>query len=505
MSIRAVSTLSNLIQKTRFAQNRPALSHTSQNLAKKIVQYTPAASNHSNPNRNVYHFLKYLAGTLACSYVYDKTVNRNPFSTTSLHDGAQGFTDNRRLRLAQKEAMTYVKAYHEHQTTSNNQPQNKGLRGQITQLRQTLTPKLVGGNRFESMTDFRAAIHAYLAYTTNTPEARALIEHSIECILGKHHQENAINNFAPSQHPEEPDLTKTEAYTKHNKYSLSGTPNLETGATGYMSLSITHPLQNKGYSHFIQAQKTRTESLTPKQSVDNLYTQLQNDPCLSAKSQFAAGQALMILRPAYEDPKHWGSTYKVIMKDLEARGYMSTQESPDLDNTRPFRPKDLEKGVFRRNTPVLSPLFYEANLFIQRHILKQPESVNTDLAHNEAKIFKHVPFVQFKLNDRHTSLEDCSGLGDSYTGYNCIMYINHARVLSGKKTLNQEEIGIVTACLNAVYDDTGSVRHTFQELARANFSAGGYKIEDGDEFYEHICNNAAEAFYTGKQIVNTAS
>lgn len=183
---------------------------------------------------------------------------------------------------------------------------------------------------------------------------------------------------------------------------------------------------------------------------------------------------------------------------------MSTQESPDLDNTRPFRTKDLEKGIFRRNTPVLSALLYEADLFVQQHILRKPEDVITDLTHEAATIFKNLPFTQLKVNDTFTSLEDCSGLGDSYTGYNCILYINHARILSGKKTLNKEEIGIVTACLNSVYEDTGSIRHTFQELARANFSAGGYKIEDGNEFYETIYNKTAEAFYTGKKMVNSA-
>jgi hypothetical protein len=506
MNIRTVTALSHFTQKTKLIQQGRSFSQTSQQLGKNVLQHAPTTTRADDPKPNgrAGLFIKYLAGTIASAYLYDKTLNNNPFTITSLHDGAQGFTSNRRLKLAQREAMTYIKAYHEHQTTPNNQPDNKGLHGQIEQLRQSLTPKLFGENRFESMLDFRSAIHAYLSYTTNTPEARALIENSIECILGKHFQEEAIHQFAPSQRPEQPDLTKTEAYTKHNKYSLSGTPNLETGATGYTSQTITHPFKNRGYSDFSNALKNREESLTPKQSVDTLYNQLQHDPCFSAKSQFAAGQALMIVRKAYEEKKHWGSFHKIIMKELEDRGYMSTQESPELESTRPFRPQDLEKGMLRRNSPVLSPLFYEADLFIQRHILKKPESVHNDLAQQDAKIFKELPFVQLKMNDALTSIEDCSGLGDSYTGYNCIMNINHARILSGKRTLNQEEIGIVTACLNAVYEDTGSIRHTFQELARANFSAGGYKIEDGDAFYDQMCSKAAEAFYAGKKIIHSA-
>ncbi|RWO14900.1 MAG: type III effector HopG1, partial [Mesorhizobium sp.] len=72
----------------------------------------------------------------------------------------------------------------------------------------------------------------------------------------------------------------------------------------------------------------------------------------------------------------------------------------------------------------------------------------------------------FKLNEKGNGFEDCSGLGDSFTCANAVACINHARLMSGQQCLSKEEVIVIIACLNAVYDDTSSIRHTLHEIAR---------------------------------------
>lgn len=62
----------------------------------------------------------------------------------------------------------------------------------------------------------------------------------------------------------------------------------------------------------------------------------------------------------------------------------------------------------------------------------------------------------------------------------------------------------MVACLNAVYDDASSVRHTLHEIARGCFVGAGYTTEDADVFYENVCKDAAQAFYAGRSMTRNA-
>lgn len=62
------------------------------------------------PNGNLRR-MKYVLGLAATAYAYDQVTNHFFLSTTSLHDGKQGFTSNERLDKATNEAKKHIQRY----------------------------------------------------------------------------------------------------------------------------------------------------------------------------------------------------------------------------------------------------------------------------------------------------------------------------------------------------------------------------------------------------------
>ncbi|CAE6868295.1 hypothetical protein CFBP6600_44680 (plasmid) [Xanthomonas arboricola pv. corylina] len=170
------------------------------------------------------------------------------------------------------------------------------------------------------------------------------------------------------------------------------------------------------------------------------------------------------------------------MPFLEGKGIASSRENQRLGETRPFKRSDMEKGVARRNTSVAGPLLHELNMAIQKSIYKKDEESISDLRSKKLGEMKYIPICHFKMNDDCSGFEDSSGLADSFTGYNVSAYINHARLLSGEDRLSKQDVVAIVGCLNAVYDNASSERHTLREIAHGCFVGAGYKVEDAEAF-----------------------
>ena len=118
------------------------------------------------------------------------------------------------------------------------------------------------------------------------------------------------------------------------------------------------------------------------------------------------------------------------------------------------------------------------------------------------KNMENLPIAHFKLNEQGNGVEDCSGLGDSFTCANAAACINHSRIMSGENRLSKYDVSVLVACLNAVYDDASSERHTLHEIARGCFVGAGYTTKDADQFYEAVCRNSSQEFYGGKSLAS---
>ncbi|MGV7187115.1 XopAG/AvrGf1 family type III secretion system effector [Xanthomonas axonopodis] len=437
--------------------------------------------------------MKYVAGTAGAAYVYDNTANRFFLSTTSLHDGKQGFTSDARLQEAEKKAEANYAEYHAHECP-----------GKIEVKRTSLWPKLVGENAFVTMLDFRSATKVHTKELINTKEARDSIALNISCILGERIKPALLTKHGVVQAPADFDITKQDDFEIKNKYSLSGVPNNDTGSYGYASRSISNPFIEKGEKHHAQAIAS-DQALTPKACVGALQPLLENSQSLIPEAQFRAGQALLILRPLYCGPKTWGDAHKVLMPFLERKGLASPRENQRLGETRPFTSSDMEKGVARRNTSVAGPLLHELNMLIQKSIYKKDEEWMSDLRSKNLREMSYIPISHFKMNDDCTGFEDSSGLADSFTGYNVAAYINHARLLSGEDRLSKRDVVVLVGCLNAVYDNASSERHTLREIAHGCFVGAGYTVEDAEAFYKNVCKNSAREFYGGEALIAAKS
>jgi hypothetical protein len=149
----------------------------------------------------------------------------------------------------------------------------------------------------------------------------------------------------------------------------------------------------------------------------------------------------------------------------------------------------------------MGPLLQKLDNRIQEFLLRNdPEALEDIRLMGQQKNMENLPITHFKLNEQGNGFEDCSGLGDSFTSANAIACINHARLMSGEERLSKEDVTVIVACLNAVYDDPSGIRHTLHEIARGCFAGAGYTTEDADQFYEAVCKKAAEEFYGGKDL-----
>ncbi len=72
--------------------------------------------------------------------------------------------------------------------------------------------------------------------------------------------------------------------------------------------------------------------------------------------------------------------------------------------------------------------------------------------------------------------------------------------MNGQERLSKNEVIVLIACLNAVYDNAGGIRHTLQEIARGCFVGAGYTVAEADLFYLLVCHKAAEQFYGGRTV-----
>ncbi|WP_217710383.1 XopAG/AvrGf1 family type III secretion system effector [Paraburkholderia youngii] len=431
---------------------------------------------------------KYLAGAAGAAYAYDNIANRFFLSTTSLHDGKQGFTSDARLQEAEEKAEANYNEYHAHGCPEN-----------VVVARALSWPKLVGENLFVTMVDFRAATKVHMKQLINTKEARDSISLNISCILGDRIKPELLAKHGVVQAPVNFDMTMEDDFYAKNKYSLSGVPNQETGSYGYASRSISNPFIEKGEKHHAQA-IVSDRALTPEACMVALQPLLENGESLSPAAQFRAGQALLILRPLYCSPKTWGDAHKVLMPFLEGKGLASSRENQRLGETRPFNQSDMDKGIARRNTSVAGPLLHELNMVIQESICKKDEESMRDLRSKKMREMKYIPVSHFKMNDDCSGFEDSSGLADSFTGYNVSAYINHARLLSGEDRLSKQDVVAIVGCLNAVYDNASSERHTLRETAHGCFVGAGYTVEDAEAFYKNVCKDAALEFYGGEAL-----
>ncbi|KPY45834.1 Type III effector HopG1, partial [Pseudomonas syringae pv. rhaphiolepidis] len=261
----------------------------------------------------------------------------------------------------------------------------------------------------------------------------------------------------------------------------------------------TAPFIEKGENHHARAINSE-RALTPRNCVDALQPLLQKSEGLSPEAQFRAGQALLILRPLYCSSENWGDAHKVLMPFLEKKGLVSSQENQKLGATRPFTQTDMEKGIARRNTSLAGPTLNKLNIFLQKSIYKKDEKAISDLTAKKLGEMKYIPIAHFKINEDVSSFEDSSGLADSFTGYNVSAYINHARLLSGEDRLSKKDVIAIVGCLNAIYDNASSERHTLREIAHGCFVGAGYTVEDAEDFYNDACKAAATEFYGGRAI-----
>lgn len=432
--------------------------------------------------------MKYVAGAAGAAYVYDNTANRFFLSTTSLHDGKQGFTSDCRLQEAEEKAEANYTEFHAHDCSEK-----------VEVARTSLWPTLVGENLFVTMLDFRSATKVHMKELINSKEARDSIALNISCILGERIKPTLLTKHGVAQAPVDFDITKEVGFEGKNKYSLSGVPNHDTGSYGYASRSISNPFIEKGEKHHDQAIAS-DRALTPKACIAALQPLLENSESLMPEAQFRAGQAFLILRPLYCGPKTWGDAHKVLMPFLEEKGLASSRENQRLGETRPFKRSDMGKGVARRNTSVAGPLLHELNMVIQKSIYKKDEESMSDLRSKKLGEMKYIPICHFKMNNDCSGFEDSSGLADSFTGYNVSAYINHARLLSGEDRLSKQDVVAIVGCLNAVYDNASSERHTLREIAHGCFVGAGYKVEDAEAFYKDVCKDSAREFYGGEAL-----
>lgn len=432
--------------------------------------------------------MKGILGAGAMAYTYDTIANHFFLSTTALHDGKYGFTSDERLDKARPEAEENYQIY-QSRTPVEQQAHNKSV-----------NPfRLCGENHFVTMTDYRVATRVYLSRLVDSKAAHALMSNNVQCLKGTHVKKEAVEQFNPTKLPKNFDLTQSAAYDRKNKYSLIGVRNEETGSFGYTSRSATHPFVAEGWDHFFEA--TRGENgVTPKQCVETLEALLERGDTLSAEAQFAAGQLLLIYRQAYADDENWGNAESVVLADLYRHGLASKAEADKIELTRPPYQEDMDMGWARRNTSLLGPMLQHTDIWWQEHILrKDPETIKS-INNLHVADLQYTPLSHFKLNEQGNGFEDCSGLGDSFTSLNATACLNHARLMSGRERLSRDEVIVLIACLNAVYDNAGGIRHTLQEIARGCFVGAGYTVAEADDFYRRLCKNAAEMFYGGRNL-----
>ncbi|MCS4511256.1 XopAG/AvrGf1 family type III secretion system effector [Xylophilus ampelinus] len=441
--------------------------------------------------RRIGHWAKGVAAAIGAAYVHEKVGDDFFLSTTTLNDGKRGFTGNARLALAQEDARAYRQRY---------------LAGAPAQRMHDNRPptfvRRVGNNEFATMVDFRAATKVHLAETTNTPEAYRSLSTSLDCFTGRRIRPDVVARYKPSQVPAEFDLTKSARFREKNHYALTGVPNEETGASGYASRSVTHPFLNNGMQHYKDESEAR--GLSPEQCQRSFEAALEGSATLSPAAQFAAGQFILNLRQVYAADEHWGHSENVVMADLKALGLLSQAETDKIDATLLF--EDPSKNVLKRNTSLAGPRLHKIDTGIQSIRLRNdPEALADIKAMVGHKNIENLPIVHFKLNEEGNGFEDCSGLGDSFTSANATACMNHARLMSGEERLSRYDVGVIVACLNAVYDDASSLRHTLREIARGCFVGAGYTTEDADHFYADLCSQASQEFYGGKKLPPVAA
>ncbi|WP_425336383.1 XopAG/AvrGf1 family type III secretion system effector [Sinorhizobium garamanticum] len=430
--------------------------------------------------------LKYGLSLAAAGYAYDKIANDFPLSTTSLHDGKKGFTSSERLRRAQGSAREFHTRYHA--ADAETQRLNK----------RPLNPiRTCGDNQFVTMIDYRAATRVHVARLVDCAEARRSLILNLSCMKGHLVKNECVAKYRPPQVPKDFDLTKSPMYDEKNKYALTGVFDEQTGAYSCTSRSITHPFINKGVQHF---RNLRSEKgLTFKGCVEKLEPLLDDKTFgLSEEAQFAAGQTILNFRQVYAAEAHWGHAENVVMKTLIEHGLLSKAETEKLDATLMF--EDPQKNKLKRNASLVGPWLHSLDTRLQEMRSGYDPEVLEDLNHREIAGLKNLPIAHFKLNEKGDGFEDCSGLGDSFTCANGVACINHARLMSGQPRLSKKEVIVIVACLNAVYDDTSSIRHTLHEVARGCFVGAGYTIEDADAFYRDVCQKAAEEYYGGRNL-----
>lgn len=347
------------------------------------------------------------------------------------------------------------------------------------------------------MLDYRAATYVHVGRLVDSTNARASLMLNLSCMKGHLVKDECVAKYRPPKVPRDPDLTSSPLYDRKNKYALTGVLNDETGAYGYTSRSITQPFVNKGVQHLRDALESE-KALTFKRCIERLEALLDKDCGLKEDAQFAAGQAILNFRQVYAADEHWGHAENVVMRTLAEHGWLSRAETDRLDATLMF--EDPNKNPLKRNKSWVGPRLHQLDVWLQERRSGRDPVMSEELKHREVGSIKNLPIAHVKLNEQGNGFEDCSGLGDSFTSANAVACINHARLMSGQPRLSKEEVIIIIACLNAVYDDTTSIRHALHELARGCFAGAGYTIEDADEFYGEVCRKAAREYYGGRHL-----
>ncbi|MGY3133988.1 hypothetical protein ACVWZM_004670 [Bradyrhizobium sp. USDA 4501] len=440
----------------------------------------------SGDGPNVARALKYGLYLAGAGYAYNEVGNNFFLSTTSLHDGKKGFTGNERLRLAQAKAREYYTSYHAADSYTRRLHERP------------LNPiRTCGNNLFVTMIDYRAATYVYVGRLVDSKEACTSLVRNLSCMKGHLVKDDCVAKYRPPKVPKDPDLTKSPLYDKKGKYALTGVLNEETGAYGYTSRSITHPFVNKGMQHFQDAIQS-DKGLTFKQCIERLEALLDKDCGLEEDVQFVAGQAILNFRQVYAADDRWGNAENVVMQTLSEQGWLSREETSRLDATFMF--EDPNMNPLKRNKSWVGPNLHQLDGWLQERRSRHGRVTGDELNYAKMDDLKYLPIAHVKLNEQSNGFEDCSGLGDSFTCANAVACINHARLMSGQPRLSKEEVVVIIACLNAVYDDTTSIRHTLHEVARGCFAGAGYTIEDADEFYEGVCRNAAQEYYGGRYL-----
>lgn len=241
--------------------------------------------------------------------------------------------------------------------------------------------------------------------------------------------------------------------------------------------------------------------MTLRESSESLQAQLAKEGALSGTAQFAAGQTLLNFRQVYASDEHWGHAENVIMKFLVEQGLLSQRQTERIDESLMF--EDPSKSVFKRNTGFAGPLLHRLETRFKEFLLRNDPGGLADIRPMAlSKNMENLALAHFKLNERGDGFEDCSGLGDSFTAANAVACINHARLMSGEARLSMQDVEVLIACLNAVYDDASGSRHTLQEIARGCFVGAGYTIEDADAFFGGVCREAAKEFYVGRRLAS---